>query len=444
VSKYSKSKLLFSPVVVSLLITLFALAPTFVTVAQTQKPLLGTQVTNVTATTNITQNATLQVVSMLSGRVMGSSPVPIFSGTVIAQSGNQTFTGPITFSSTYQVALPNGTYKLTVQIFDLNLGGVLIAFELPGTVTVTGNRTFDITVPASPMAVSISGKVTSQGTLPTKGTLSFNTADGKIRAFANFDGTYDAMLPAGTYDVSVIPMFGSTGQFLSLSLGKITVSGARTVDFVLPAAVALSGTVKYMNGAAAVPSSVFAGDFNAQPQPNMELNPCSGNPLITQSLTTGSSSIGKDSMTGAYRFVLPTGTYNAFVSVDLDPRDEVDSTLAFPNPLLQLALSADRTQDFTVPATPSFVTISGTVTDSMGQPVARASVSAFTSMITNTPNATFFTSTTTGNDGKYEMRVLSGTGYTITFCPPQPPSGLPGAKAAKAASCTSAVAMLHR
>jgi hypothetical protein len=131
------------------------------------------------------------------------------------------------------------------------------------------------------------------------------------------------------------------------------------------------------------------------------------------------------SSTGAYRLTLPPRAYSVGVSIDLDPSETVVSTLSFPFPFLELDLSTDRIQNFTVPPLPPFVTISGRVTDSSGRPVVGAIVSAFTTRITNTPNAAFSTGTQTGSDGMYQVRVLSGTNYTILVCPPRTPSPNP-------------------
>jgi hypothetical protein len=63
------------------------------------------------------------------------------------------------------------------------------------------------------------------------------------------------------------------------------------------------------------------------------------------------------------------------------------------------------------------VLIYGTVTDAQGQAVPGARVSAATSMITNTPNATFVTETLTDSTGQYSLLTLSGTNYTLVTCP---------------------------
>jgi hypothetical protein len=76
--------------------------------------------------------------------------------------------------------------------------------------------------------------------------------------------------------------------------------------------------------------------------------------------------------------------------------------------------------DFTVPALPGQVTISGRVTDSNGNPVNNVTVSALSQSITGTPNLQFFTGTTTDTSGNYSMSVLSGTNYQLSFTPPTP------------------------
>lgn len=428
-SKFFGSKPPFYTIVVSVFITLLAFyhGPTAMG-AQDQRPLLGTRVENVNATSNITLNLTLPSGFTLSGAVMSQDQMPIFFGSVIARSGNQTFTGPITFnytsfSSIYRLVLPPGTYTLSVQRLDPN-ASLFITSDLPGMVTVMGNLTLNITVPAPPATVPVSGNITSLGTLPTRGNISFSSSDRKIQALANFDRSYRLNLPRGTYDVSVsLELMHPDGlrQFLTLRLGMINVSGPQTANFKLPMTVTLSGTVRNSTGTPAVPSSVSALD------PNDVANlpggvGCGGALSPVFVATFGGVSIPKESTTGAYRLTLPPRAYSVAVSIDLDQGDEVISSLTFPVPSQQLNLSTDQTLNFVVPPLPPFVTISGRVTDSSGQPVAEAIVFAFTSMIMNTPNATFSTSVQTGSDGSYQLSVLSGTNYTILVCPPQPAS----------------------
>jgi hypothetical protein len=402
--------------------------------AQDQRPLLGVQFANVNATQNVTQNATLPSGFVLSGNLRSTDGIPVFFGTVIARMGNVAYTGPVMFTgfaSTYRVVLPAGTYQLSVRrpiIGDDPDNFLFVATDIPGMVTVSANRMMDLLVPAAPMGFPVMGNVTSQGTLPTKGNLGFRSTDGKVETFAEFDRTYQTNLPAGMYDVVAtleITHPGGLKQFLLVRLGRITVNGALTANLVLPTVVTLSGVVKKADGSPATEADVFAVDTrDLPPAGGGNAPPCTGDAATVTPITEGFVTVPENSTTGAYRLSLPAAMYGVFVNVDLDPSDQVFAALGFPLQLSQINLTANQTRDFMVPPVPGFVTVSGIVRDGQGQPVAGASVSATTAMITGTPNATFSTATQTDAGGRYEMRVLNGTGYTITICPPVP--GGPG------------------
>ncbi|MEO0249587.1 MAG: carboxypeptidase-like regulatory domain-containing protein [candidate division WOR-3 bacterium] len=415
--------------IISILITLWTLyhVPSG-TEAQDQRPLLPRREDNITATSNLTRDFTLPGGVTLSGTIRGADGVPVFFGIVIARSGDRVFTGTITFtglSSTYRVVLPPGTYQLSVQRPILGSDPETVLFitsDLPGTVTVAGDTTRNIVVPATPAVVTVTGNVISNGTLPTQGAISFISLDGKIQGSTSFDRSYRISLPAGTYQVGVsleILHPGNLRQVLTLRAGMVTLSNRpQTFNITLPRTVTLSGNVRQAGGAAAVPSQVYAIDVNDLAHvPGGEATGCGG-AFSEFVATAGFVTVPEGSTTGEYRLTLPPASYRVTVNLDLDPREEVWSVLSFP-PLLELNLTADRTQNFTVPSLPPFVTISGRVTDSSGQSVAEASISAFTSMVLNTP-AAFSTRTQTDSNGRYELRVLSGHGYTLLVCPPQP------------------------
>jgi hypothetical protein len=100
--------------------------------------------------------------------------------------------------------------------------------------------------------------------------------------------------------------------------------------------------------------------------------------------------------------------------VDLSLGQDSQGSLAFPIPPLQLNISGNMTRDFTVPALPQIVTISGTVKTAQGQPVADSLIFGTTSTVTNTPNVAFGSGTQTKSDGTYQLKALSGTGYLMT------------------------------
>lgn len=424
------SKRLLLRLVITLFIALtFFSTDSSLTVAQDPRPLLGARVTNVNATANHTRDLTTPSGVVLSGKIQDAEASPLNSGIILAQSGNQSFIGAVTFtgaSSSYRVVLPPGTYKLAVQrlVIGENTGTFMfITSDLPGEVTLTGNHTVDLVVPTSPTTSLVSGKVTSQGALPTKGQLAFSSADGKVIALGLLDETYEVELPNATYEVLALfgeDDLGAAGTTVLLRLGKITVTRPHTADFSLPKTATLSGTVKRTDGSPAVPSTVFAVDANDLSNlPAATSLPCAL-PLSLFLLTEGAVEIRQGSTTGAYSLPLPMRTYRVAVTLDLDPENEGTSTLSFPDPFQAVDLSSDRTQNFTVPPLPAYVMMTGRVTDQNGEPVVGAEIRAFTSTITNTPTTTFQASTQSGANGKYELKVLSGSNYSIQVCPPDP------------------------
>ena len=253
-------------------------------------------------------------------------------------------------------------------------------------------------------------------------------------------GNYSVQLPAGTYDVAVVAPLthpGNPDQILFVGVGQITVSGSQTVNFTVPTLANLSGTVTH-NGAP-VPATLFAIDTDDLPGSDDD-------DIISMSLTGGSATIPLPSTTGSnYKLALPAGaTYAVFVDVGLDLGNGMSGDLLLnplpdcvfmptppPSPqtpppppcsVLQLTLSTDQTRHFPVPPLPAFIDISGTVTDSTGLPVPGATVSATTSMITNTPGTGFSSLTQADASGVYSLQVLSGPSYTVVGDPPPDPS----------------------
>ncbi len=127
--------------------------------------------------------------------------------------------------------------------------------------------------------------------------------------------------------------------------------------------------------------------------------------------------------TGTYRlgvtlgFDLQPGAAPILVDLDTSPRAIVHLIAAAPD----VGLTTGMTQAITVPTLPSVVTVSGQVTDALGQPVANAAVMAMTSTLVGISQATrFFATAQTQDDGAYTLPVFSGTSYAIMACPPRP------------------------
>ncbi len=373
-------------------------------------PLLSVSETDINATSDVAKNFTLPDGFVLSGTIKTTTGQPVFGGTVTAISGSRRYGGPIQANpagtSTYRVILAAGTYSVTAQVFQIDtttFSAATVTFDVMSGLSITGNRTLDITVTPLP-TFSVTGKVTSAGILPTKGTIQFTSADGKVSVVAQFDGSYRVAVPAGTYAVFVYLSLNNQASNLSLSLPTVSVSGATTKDLALPPAFNVLGTIKTNAGTVAAPSSFSAFDATQAP-PNT---------------TFGVATVPSSSTTGAFALPLPGGSYNTASTIEINFGGNVKGTLGFNSLANPLAVNADMTVNVLAPATPASVIISGKVSNSSGAGVGGASISAFTSSVTGIQNGSFSASTMTATDGSYSLKVLSGTGYTIIVVPRNP------------------------
>ncbi len=406
--------------------------------AQETRALLGTRRTDLDLTRDTTLDLMLPSGFVLSGKILTDDPTAVLGGSVLARSGEHLFWGPISIgfsasglTATYRLVLPAGTYRLflTRSILDLDSeseGSLLVISDLSQMVTISGNRTLDLSPPRLPDLITLSGQIASAGGFPTKGSLRFLSSDGSVRAEVPFDRNYTVKLPPGSYTVQASVGEGDDEEMAYNSfftLERITVNASGMRDFVLPLAVTLSGKVTDATGRPAVPSRVGAFqkvDPASSPSGDPSLCPGSADfPLLPNG---GSAVIPPSSTTGAYALKLPAGTYVLHAILSPEPEQVPSFSFIFPFPFLERSLETDAVQDFTAPPLPGWVTLSGRITDERGQPVAGASLTAFSQALTNTPDAAFWTSTVTDANGQYRLRVLSGTAYRLDVCPPSPPS----------------------
>ena len=85
-----------------------------------------------------------------------------------------------------------------------------------------------------------------------------------------------------------------------------------------------------------------------------------------------------------------------------------------------MSFAVDSILNFNYPSTPGNSKITGCVTGN-GEPALDVAVSASNmGNIIAAPNTSFVASTTTGPGGCYELDVLSGTNYALSFTPLTP------------------------
>ena len=440
--------------------------------------LFGEERSGIAATTDITLDFMLQKGSLLTGKVEDPNGDGFVTGSVIAQSMMMEYgdsigfeidpTSPLGVAFKYRIVLPDGVYNLLVDTvsFDAESESTSAAFiqqELPGTVTVMGDTVHDITVPALPALFPVTGTVTPSMTLPAKGLIFFQGVDNSVRASGDIASngttfTYGVNVPAGTYDIYVSPELvdptlppspAEDFPFINIRVTQVTVNAAQVVNIALPETVNLSGRVQNAQGMTVTPVTVFAIAFE-EPlvlppgTPPPETPPTEIQQAICQTgsvaqpfslIASGSSTLDEGNTDGMYQFPLIPETYNFAASVEVvlgEPAvgpappespgspEGVDGSLTIPFPPETVVVAADVVKNVIVPNPQIERTISGTVRDDRGQPVANASVSATSSMLTEAPGVLFLIDTMTKEDGTYQLPVYSGVEYTVTVCPPEP------------------------
>jgi len=381
-------------------------------------PLLSKQRSGIAATTNATVNETLSPGFRLSGTVGG--PV----GNVSSVTARSTAAGGLVYGAAvdfqtnkYVIVVPAGTYELNVcysPASQIPLGLPSLTYTAQPNVTVNADTVRDLAVPAVTLR-QVMGTVTGANPLggALMGLLRFASEDHRTGGNATVAaGMFTAQLPDGTYTVDLaLTAFG--GGQISLgfyNIGTLTVSGGGTGNFAVPATVQLSGTVSRA-GAAGVPanSMIFASDTSV-PVPTSAQLACAS--------SAGGSMGSIDPGTGAYQLLVPQG--RPLGSNLMMPVSQTGYVM-FPADGRNLgSLSANRTENYNVPALPGMVTISGKVTDNQGQGVAGVSVSAMSKQITGAAQVYFITGAETDGSGNYTVQVLNGTNYDMMFAPPPP------------------------
>jgi hypothetical protein len=363
--------------------------------------------TGITATSNVTKNETLPSGFKLTGTISG----PGQATSVVASAGQSNiFSGSVNQQTgKYTVVLPSGTYNLTVSFVPTGVPSgqsVSVTSSVSGSVQVSGDTTRDITLPAVSL-FTVSGTVNGLSNLssPTGMQIVFASNDGTISAYSSLaaNGSYQGVLPAGAYTAGLTASIAfppSTFQNQSLgiyNLGSASISGNTAIPaFTVPATARLSGTI---HGTSLPVIGVSVGATGP-----------------SASVTSSSTA---DLLTAQYQMILPKNTtYGVNLSMSLVQGTTYLGSITFPVPAQSLSLGADTANyDFTVPTLPGYVTISGRVTDSSGNPVSGAVVSAISQSITGTPNLLFSTVVQADAGGNYSMSVLSGTNYQLVFTP---------------------------
>jgi hypothetical protein len=370
---------------------------------------VATKVSGVNVATNLRRDIKLASGLILSGAIKSADGREFSKGHVTAQSGDKQFEAEMTSDSTYSLALPAGTYNLTVAVSSYNFTTFSVLtfnHQVNESVAVTGDTTRDITIPALGPTFTVSGAVPNSGSLYKQGpfgSVFFASNDGKlIVGAAYFGAQYKMSVPAGSYNVFAsggIDMDDKGTEILSFVAATATITRDATLNLALPPLVRVSGSIKTSSGApfteagvSAYPATVFSSD----------------------GLGNAYSSPAKNNSTGQYLLYLPMGTYDLSSSTKVDLGNDVRGFLSFSS--ARVEVRSDVKQDFVRPTLGPIVTISGKVTDSRGRPVAGATIEAVSEKLTGAPTARLQVLATSDDDGFYSLRVYSGQ-YTITCTP---------------------------
>jgi hypothetical protein len=430
--------------------------------------------TGVSATTDTVVDVVLESGSSLSGKVTDANGIEVFAATVLAQSETEIFASSAVFGSDpdnptlpqsrYRMVVPDGTYHMFVNMTVLDSTTTTplfstIIFDLQETVVVAGDTERDLMVPEPPPFLTLSGQVTSLGTLPSEGSLFFQSDDGRVLNVAQAEmaegatnATYQTALPAGTYHVSfnvLLPEASTPDvndpaplpdpevpqQFVSIPVGTVTVSADQGFDINVPATVTLSGKLQDGLGMALAGAAVFAASGLPQvpPPPSTTHTLCQAGALSAEFVVASSGALLPEGNTlSNYELLVVPGDYQVSVIAPVDlmiPATVPPGTLelqqgglTFPFPSELMTITENQLRDFTLPPLPEVVLISGRVMDPQNQPVSGAHVNAVSSMVTATPMALFSNDVETNEMGVYQLLALSGVDYTVTVCPPEPSS----------------------
>ena len=371
----------------------------------------------ITATTNTTVNVTLPAGFKISGQVTGSLAV---LNKVVARSGQDQFSANIDIpNSRYVVVVPAGTYQLSVCYLaasQIPPGVPILRHNVAPDVVVNADVVRDITIPSVDLR-TVSGTVSGLNQFPTNSTaaLSFVTGDEDSGVTEQLlpGGAYTAFLPNGTYTASLLlePPGGQQSILSLFNIGNLTVNGPTTANFAAPAAVTLSGAVTRADATGMPPGSFLTVVDTTLPASAMDSGCVNHANASSGELATAN---------GAYQLLVPRD--RALRASVVYPLGAIGSIL-FPAGGRDLpALTANRTEDFNIPAIPPLdVTISGRVTDGGGQGVAEVRVGAFSDQLTGVAGQLSFSGQTqTDGNGNYTMNVPAGSNYQLTFVPRRP------------------------
>jgi hypothetical protein len=357
-------------------------------------------------TSDVVLNKTLPPGYHLSGNVNGL----VFPQSVTAKSGSNTYTGNVSYSlpaSSYDIVLPMGIHTVKATVLAATSGtssGTLIYYTYPAPVSVSKNTTLDLNI-MLPAFFSVSGSISGANKIPGSSLpfrLSMVSADNTIMGYCNVtNGNYNTSLPAGDYTAGLmasgVPSGGLNEDLGIFNIGTIHVSGNTTQDLAIPDLTVLSGAASFLGGIP-VEATISATDTSSA----SDLSLISRTTLLT--ISSG--------FTGSYQMLLAKDrAYSMNFSYPLS-----GGNVLFPLIASAVNPTGENACNFTIPALPAEVQISGKVVDNTGKGIQDVTVAATANSLIHASDTGFATTATTDADGNYSIKVLSGK-YQLTFTP---------------------------
>lgn len=332
--------------------------------------------------------------------VAGRASADTVRGTVVDQSGNPIVNADFNVydaqtgdklapsdntdaAGKYSLLVDPGRYDILCQP-DINSG---YAPRIVRGVLVNGTVTLDFTLPpASQVRVRVRKASDLTGVFPCD--LDFDRTDDGTRQPALGDltgllGTAISVVEAGSYTVTATPADTALAPLRVFGHLATVPSDPTILDFLLPAARFIAGTIRDSNGQPVQGVSLKFDDANGKRQP---------------------STRGTSNASGFFRIGIAPGTYR----VTVEP--PAGSNLAAIR-VADVNLTNHLARDFTLQIG---VAVSGRVTDRVGQPVALADWDAILEadgLGAATPNDN------TEFDGTYRFVVAPGV-YRLRVTPP--------------------------
>jgi hypothetical protein len=330
---------------------------------------------------------------------------------------------PYTVAASSSLYVAPGVYKIRTAGWmgtSTSVSGTWLSYTSPDLVTVTATTsTANITIPAMTtytVAGTIAGvdKISSA----TGSQMVFISTDDSPTQYTVYcsqtNGSFSQAMPAGTYVAGIQALgFGSTTGTENmgfLNIGTFTVSGDMTVDnLAIPDSPALSGTASFVGGAPAQGAVTITAKDSTAPV----IDSTAGNlyaPYITSSTWTSNTASG--AFAGPYDMqLIANRDYNMSLAYSLyaSTSTTVASGVVTYTPLLNdVTLDGNGVFDFAnIPAPSALVTLSGKLTNSLGN-VSGATVTAVATSLTGAPNSVYRATGTTATDGTWSMKVPRG------------------------------------